>query len=353
MFEKYSYDEKAEKHSFDINNVDLSIINGIRRTILTDIPVVGFIGEEDTTIEILFNNGPLHNEFLIHRIGLIPLNLSEEETENYTDNDLEFELNIINTDNNIKNIYTNEIIGTRKGIELNKKELSVIFKENNITKSHILITRLRTDEQLHFKSKAVKRTARLNASFSPVSLCNFYYNQDETKITKDTTILDRERLYKHNKYNDPTSIRFEIECIVLNPKYLITKAINIIIDKLNNLRELLLTDKLKIEKFQTLENTFDIFIDEEEDTLGNIIQSLLHNKYIRENKKFNDITCKYIGYLCPHPLKYLLVIRITLEDQTNKTVFANFLESNCKLIIDDLTIILNKWNTFSNELITV
>jgi len=53
MFHNYSYNDKSEKHSFDINEVDLSIVNGIRRTILTDIPVVGFIGEDEPTIEII------------------------------------------------------------------------------------------------------------------------------------------------------------------------------------------------------------------------------------------------------------------------------------------------------------
>ena len=59
MFRNYSFESKSEKHSFDINQVDLSIVNGIRRTILTDIPVVGFIGEEEPTVNIIANNGSI------------------------------------------------------------------------------------------------------------------------------------------------------------------------------------------------------------------------------------------------------------------------------------------------------
>lgn len=347
MFRNYTFDKKADKHSFDINEVDLSIINGIRRTILTDIPVVGFMGEDEPTVDIIYNNGPLHNEILIHRIGLIPLHLSDEITESYNDNDMEFELNIENNGNEILNVTTNHITGTKEGISLTKKELLEIFPANNISKSHILITRLRSNEKLHFKAKAIKNTARHNASFSPVSLSNFYYIQDKTKADKEDDILQKERLYFKNKYGEPTSIKFELECVnKLTYNYLINKAIEIIIDKLNLLRDNLMNDLIKIEKFQELENTYDFYINNEDDTIGNIIQSLLHNKYIRDNKKYNDDKCLYIGYICPHPLKYLLVIRLTLENQTNIKAFSNFLESNCGLIIDNLTNIKKEWNLF-------
>lgn len=350
MFRNYSFESKSEKHSFDINQIDLSIINGIRRTILTDIPVVGFIGEEEPTVDIITNNGPLHNEIIIHRIGLIPLNISDEDTENYQD-DLYFELNVENDKNDMINITTNHITGTKGGIPITKKELNEIFPQNPISKSHILITRLRPNEHLHFQAKAVKKTARFNASFSPVSLSNFYYIQDPVKANKEDNILEKERLYQKNKYGDPISIKFELECVnKLSYKYLFVKAIEIIIDKLNILRDNLINDIIKIEKFQELDNTFEFYIDNEDDTLGNIIQSLLHNKYIRDNKKAtNDIKCLYIGYICPHPLKYLLVLRLTLENQTNKKVFNNFLESNCAMIIEELNNVKKEWNLFVSK----
>ena len=49
--------------------MDLGIVNALRRTIMTDIPIPGFMGEgatqgddDDITIDIHENNGPLHNE---------------------------------------------------------------------------------------------------------------------------------------------------------------------------------------------------------------------------------------------------------------------------------------------------
>lgn len=363
MFRNYTFDEKdpSEKHSFEIHDVDISIINGIRRVILTDIPVFGMIGESDATVQIIKNNGPLHNEILSHRIGLIPVCLTEDETETLNDNDIELELNVLNDSINTLNITSGDIKGTKNGKKLTQKELDDIFPKNKVTNNHILITRLRTNEQLHFKATIVKKTARYNASFCPVSLSNFYYMEDPKKVKKyelsQYNILDKERAYYVNKYGDPCVVQFEIEPInnFLGPKYLFNKAIEIIIDKLyllisNLTSESLGSNGVTVLPFQNTENTFDFTIKNEDDTLGNIIQSYLFQKYIREEKLSKDGTkCTYIGYICPHPLKAEIIVRVTLEDQTNFMTFVKFLESNCIEIIDELTKIKKEWNKFSNK----
>lgn len=357
MFRNYNYDPKdpTTKHSFEIHEIDLAIINSIRRVILTDIPIPGIIGEEDPTVNIILNTGPLHNEIISHRIGLIPICLTEEDVENYEDNSIELELNVKNTGVKKLNIDTSMITGKKNGADLTKQELLKMFPSNFVTKSNILITRLRTDEHLHFKARVVKKSARYNAAFSPVSLCNHSYIQDPTEAIKKESILDKERAYYKNKYGDPNAIKFDIESIntYLEPKYLVNKAIEIIIEKLNKLRDNITSENstdVKIEQFQTIENTYEFHINDEDDTLGNIIQSLLHNKYIREKKTLiNDINCTYIGYICPHPLKSLMILRITLENQKNKQTFIQFLEANCRLIIDELLEIKSVWNKFINK----
>ena len=201
MFRNYSHDPKdpSDKHSFEIYDVDVAIINGVRRIILTDIPIPGIIGEEDSTVKIIKNNGPLHNEIISHRIGLLPICFTDDEIEGYEDGSIELELNVLNQGNNILNVTTADIKAKRNDKDLTKKELDKMFPANPVTKSHILITRLRTNEQLHFKANVVKRTARYNAGFSPVSLANFFYMQDPVVAAKKDNILDKERSYYVNK----------------------------------------------------------------------------------------------------------------------------------------------------------
>lgn len=360
MFQNYTYDKPSNCHSFDIYNIDLAVVNGIRRVILTDIPTPGIIGEkldnDDPTVEILINNGALHNEIIIHRIGLIPICLTEDEIKSYEDNDIQIELNMKNTTNKTIDVTTNHITATRNSVNISENELKDIFPANKISKDYILITRLRTGEHLHFKANIVKRKGRDNASFNPVSLSNFSYIQDPKEADQKSNILDKERSYYKNKYGDPTRFKFDIESINHNigPKYLVSKSLDIIINKLELLKKELnaeISEKVKIQQFQNIEGTYEFIVEDEDDTLGNIIQSYIHNQYIREKNQFKDkISCTYIGYICPHPLKSLMIIRISLENidvSNSPKVFASFLEANCTTIIDELSKIKNDWSTFA------
>jgi len=368
-FQNYNYDEPSGCSSFEINNIDLAIINGIRRVILTDIPIAGIIGEklenDDPSVDIVINNGALHNEIIIHRIGLIPICLKEEEIDNYKDNSIHIELNVKNTTNKTLDFLTSDITATRNSVNIDKKELADIFPANKISGNHILITRLRTGEHLHFKAKVVKRTGRDNASFNPVSLSNFSYIQDPKEADKKTNLLDKERSYYKNKYGDAVRFKFDIESINHNigPKYLVSKSLDIIINKLEVLRrELNNTDasaasaatKVKIQQFQDIAGTYEFIIEDEDDTLGNIIQSHIHNHFIRENNKYKDkISCTYIGYICPHPLKSLMILRISLENAggvsgaSDAKIFSAFLDDNCAIIAEELSKIKNDWMKFA------
>jgi len=353
MFKNYVYDPKdpSGKHTFEIHDVDISIINGIRRVILTDIPICGFIGESESTVEIFKNNGPLHNEIMSHRIGLIPVCLTEDEVENFEDDSIVFELNISNENISKLNVHSGNIKGKMNGKELTPVQLSRIFPKNPVSDSHILITRLRPSEELHFKATVVKRTGRYHSAFCPVSLSNFFYIQDPNVSKTKEGVLEKERSYYKNKYGDASVVQFEIEPLnnELGPKYLVNKSLQIITMKLKNLIQNILENnsatKINITQFEELANTYEFDIPGEDDTIGNIIQSYIHNKYIRESAKEN-VNCSYVGYLCPHPLKDQLLVRITLVDQTDKSVFIKFLNNNCMEIIENISEMKNEWNNF-------
>ena len=146
MFEKYTFDIKdpSNNHSFEIHDVDLAIVNGLRRTILTDIPIPGIIGEkldkEEPTVTIINNTGALHNEFIIHRIGLIPICLTEEEIESYEDNSLVIELNVKNETPKIINVKTNDIKAYMNDDPVPEKKLVELFPPNKVSNDNILIT---------------------------------------------------------------------------------------------------------------------------------------------------------------------------------------------------------------------
>ena len=338
--------EPHQRFTFEFHNVDLAIINGVRRVILTDIPVVGFLGEEigdmEPSLKITANNGPLNNEIILHRFGLIPIHLSEEEVETYDDTEYMFELQADNTGQSMLNVTTENMKVRKNGKEIIPSKL---FPANPFTKDYILITRLSPHEKLHVQGRALKKTARLHAGFSPVSLCTMSF-MGPAAANVNANPLEKERSFYKNEYGEPTAVLFSIEAeMALTPQYLVRKAIEIIIDKLEGMVQAeLIPVRTDIGAEFTIMN--------EDDTLGNILQSNMHNYYIRE--KHANRTGKivsYVGYFCPHPLEACVVLRVCMQDhdQVTNTDYTDTIVDSCERLIADLRGMLGEWNNVSKK----
>jgi DNA-directed RNA polymerase subunit L len=343
-------DETHKRFSFEAHGVDLAVINGIRRVILTDIPVVGFQGEDNPSLTILVNNGPLHNEFMLHRLGLIPIHMSEEETETFDQENYIFELDVHNDSANMKNVTTREfsVKNTKTGHENNT---AVFFPADALTGDNILVTRLRPGEHLHVKGHAVKDTARTHSGFSPVSLCTFSF-MTPTVAGDGKSVLDRERAYYKNDYGEPTAILFSIESeTALSPRYLVDKALQIIVEKLRKF----LGSLTAPEGSEDVARRTDIGVEfhiPEDDTVGNILQSQMHNYYIREKHgttRSRDVT--YVGYYAPHPLETSVVVKMCCADHDDASTeeYIDTMMDACGRIISDIEHVRAEWNAANEE----
>lgn len=352
-FKNYVYNKTTNRHEFDIIDIDLSIVNGLRRVIHADVPTVGFMGENEPSIVISKNTGPLHNEFMSHRIGMIPVHFSEENTEAFNEDEYVFTCSVKNTSPYIRNLTTNDIVGTRNGENISANALSRIFPKNHITGAHVLITRLRPNEELEFTATLVKSSGKVHSSFSPVSLCSFYFNEDES-AKNITNILEKERTYIKNAVGDPTNIHFMIEPETgLSHTYIIVKGFEILEQKIHKIAQELDasggggSDKVSVTEHETIDNTYDLNINDEDDTVGNLVQSIIYSRFIRENNKLLEkYTVKYIGYYAPHPLEKKIVIRITLAEQVDKTDIVTVMKECCNIVEKTIEDVRIEWINF-------
>lgn len=386
MFRNYNYDARCARHTFEIHNLDLAIVNGLRRVILTDIPVVGFRGEGDASIRITKNNGPLHNEFMAHRIGMIPICFSKEEIEGFRDDKYMFALDVKNEKSDTMNVSTHQMtcivreeIQADDGAENSNSEapLAVVVKErpatghelrrwfpaDSVTKEPILITRLRPGESLAFEAWPVKSTAREHASFSPVSLCTHSFMEDEVAIAEQgiTKILQKERTYIKNKYGDPIAFKFEMECETgLSPTYLMGKAMDVLIERIERIITELSNEPSDIVKRAWCDKVpgYEFTIEKEDDTIGHLLQSTMFDKYIRKEEALgtgeNDMKLTYCGYICPHPLDYKMVFRMVLKDGENgkketEDAYVSAFIRHCADVKDQIEAVRGDWSTFWTE----
>lgn len=409
--------KKNSKISFLISNIDTSILNSIRRTILADIPNVGFNFNphnyhEYPDINIINNDTPLHNEIIAHRISLIPINVSSDELESWNHQDYKFVINKTNK-NNTDIIITTDDINVIYKDEPNEELKKRFFPKNPLTKDHIIISKLNNtiDSKFHIEAIATVNTPSNLASYGIVSTCTYNnvvdeelvkseieklkiktkekiinneflkikeivndyiddekiknileknYKKAKKEINKllpnnikindltdiDTVIedeikkfntLDIYRHYHKNSYLEPNLFEFTIESeCAITPIYVFNKALLILLNKINTIIQ-------NIEDIVIIKNDelHTIILENENHTIGNLIQSLMFNKYIRED---NNNLLSYIGYTVPHPLENILVIKIKGNYNDPKEFFVNGLIYINDLIKD----VYDQWNTFSS-----
>ena len=92
---------------FTLSNINVSLANAIRRTILSDIPVL-VLGTEiyqDDKCSIKINTGRIHNELVKQRLSSIPVNISNEKEMETFPNDYILEVDVQNTTQRVRKIY--------------------------------------------------------------------------------------------------------------------------------------------------------------------------------------------------------------------------------------------------------
>lgn len=356
--------------SFNMKDVDLSVINSLRRIIISEIPNVGFLFDpsnvtKEQDIDVKENDSALHNELIQQRFSLIPIHVNIDELENWDEKKYSFVLSKNNTSTQMINVLSSDIQVFNENDVFEEAITKRYFPPDPITKDYILITKLKPSSRanINIKAKAVTHTANAFTSFGIVSTCSVEHIVDdefakkslkkylENNVNKDSVenltyqfnSIEKERCYHRNKYREPNYFRFHIVSeSSIQSSYIFKKALEVLKNKFIKLQDL---------EFETLqnENLYSVIIKNECHTLGNVFQSLCFNKFIREaqeeNKK-DSFGLKYIGYNVPHPLESILVIKIKGDQINSIKDIKIFVSQACEFIIEYLTVLEEKWNVF-------
>ncbi|KAH7927153.1 insert subdomain of RNA polymerase alpha subunit [Leucogyrophana mollusca] len=186
-------DLKKDRVNFVLDNADLAFANAIRRVVQADIPTVAI-----DMVEIEENTTVLPDEFLAHRLGMIPLvSVNCDEAIRYSREctcltgcqycSVELRLDVSCHDNRTMEVTSNhlEVIppmnGENDGLpgeEITKRgeDFGHPVGKNDPAVQPVLICKIRKGQQLKLRCVAKKGIAKEHAKWSPCSAVSFEYD---------------------------------------------------------------------------------------------------------------------------------------------------------------------------------
>jgi DNA-directed RNA polymerase subunit L len=327
------------KLSFTLSGINTCFANAIRRTILSEIPVVVFkTGHGDDASSFVTNTSRLNNELVKQRLSCVPINLDPRELPLER---LLLEVDVVNDTDSIMFVTTEhfKIKDSQSGEYILRKKLDEIFppfSPSGGAKYYIDLVRLRPrisehllGERIKFSCKFAVGIAKEDACYNTASICSYGFTVDEQtrdlELTKKVNewrengetpdqiaflsanwkLLEGMRLYVVNSFD----FLLQSSCFYTN-EMLMVIACNVIINKMQFLNDSMQKDELQIKPSQTtMSNCYDITLEHEDYTVGKMLEYLLYSKFFVELKILT-----FCGFKKLHPHDNQSVLRVAYKD---------------------------------------
>lgn len=360
---------------FTLNNIDVSIANGLRRIILSEIPTLGFktFPHDENQAEFIQNTSRLNNEIIKQRLSCIPI-YNIDHTKSFD----ELEVIIEKTNDTQETIYVTtkdfRILDNKSNTFLDDDVVQSIFPANAITGDNIILARLRPrispeipGEKLHIKATMSLRTASEDGVYNVTSCCAYTYTPDTLK--QDTkwqehsaTLEDMDHENMEIKKKDwyclqakriyiPNSFDFKIQTIgVFTNVNIVLTACEIMIAHIEKLKTDIgdpntFDEMLSHNAKSTIPNCFDIILKNEGYTMGKVIEYLLHELFYEKRKLLT-----YVGFQKPHPHIDSSLIRMAFKEPVaNETRFQTISGIITSVCNDGIAIFRAIQGEFTND----
>ena len=217
-FTNFEIDNDENELRCKINRCPLSIANGLRRILIAETPTLAI-----DLVDMEENTGVLHDEFLSHRIGLLPIGsddiasfkrVDECDSEYLCDEcSVYFVCNVTNKSTRNLTVTTADFVSQNP-----KYELCFNVKDG----TELPVAKLAPGQVLNFTGIALKNIGSEHIKWSPVTSCICTYNADPT-ADKITQFLQT---------SEPTTFDFTLETsVAIKPMNALVCATDILIDK--------------------------------------------------------------------------------------------------------------------------
>jgi DNA-directed RNA polymerase subunit L len=357
--------EEDGRMTFTITNTDVSYVNAIRRTILSDIqiPVFKTTPYEENKANIIINTSRLNNEIIKQRLSCIPIcskNFEDAQLQNYlleldVENKTDIAIVVTTRDFKIKDKVSNKYLEDGDV----KKIFPPFIPPNGNGEYYIDFLRLRPKISDEIPGERIKLTcefsfgsSRENSMFNVTGTCSYGCTPDYEKMEEQLEIRKQKwkdegkkedeikfeaanwKLLEGLRYVIKNSFDFVIESVgIYENEEIISKSCSILLLKLDALKKLAENDEFKISPSDnTLENCYDVILENEDYTIGNILNYELYRIFYTDLKLIN-----YVGFKKVHPHDSDSILRISLVDKTKgvssiKTMLISVIDEGMKTI---------------------
>ena len=353
--------ENNAEIKFVLSGVDCTIANGLRRTILSDIPcvVMKAFPHDQCNVNITINTSKFNNEIIKQRLACIPVHIEDLETPI---DQLELEIDVENKTEDVMYVTTQDIKirNNKTQTYLSDDDSRDIFPPNPMTGYYIDIIRLRPrltptshGERIVFTSSLSIATVDDNSMYNMVSTCCYGNTQDDVKVNEQYKIKEQElkdsgvkgenleltmkdwKILDAQRYFIPNSFDFTVKTVgVYTCKEILKIACERLIRKAKIIKSIIETpnknatvgssedqQNMKDVDIQTttstVQNGYDVIIHDEDYTLGTILQYLLYSAHYDGDKQLT-----FCGFKKFHPHHTYIMVRLGYREPTEKSVVA-------------------------------
>lgn len=340
---------------FTVKQINVSLANAVRRTMLADIPTYCFrtLPHAENRVHITANTGRLNNEIIKQRMGCIPIYIkaNDPDFEHFNVEDYRVVLDVQNTGTASEYVTTKHfrMVNAKSGKELSESVVRRIFPPDAITGGYILIARLMPrltqfveGERLALTAEIGVGTARMDGMYNVVSTCAYCATPNAEEADKvwaerakmlerdgndaASIAFEKKNWYamEANRYVTQDSFDFIIESVgVYSNVEILTKACMILIEKCKKLISDIENASGDVDvapSETTLSNGYDVTMQNEDYTLGKCVEYFLHTTHYAGSR-----TLSFCGFRKNHPHDTHSMIRMAFRAPTDVDVVHAYL----------------------------
>jgi len=208
---------------FELSNTDISVANALRRIMIAEVATMAM-----DLVEIEENTSVLNDEFIAHRLGLVPLISSRVNEFNFT-RECHCTMHCVNCSATLTlnvTCTTDAMDVTDLMLHSEDPRVDHLTKEGSGDKG-ILIVKLRKGQSIKLKAVAKKGIGKEHAKWSPCSAVSYQFlpeiRLNQNRISELSEEAKQEwvnscptKVYKYNQEEEKVEVEDALRCMFCN-----------------------------------------------------------------------------------------------------------------------------------------